>query len=320
LRRGHHAGRLFVTACPVEWFQLSEEEKHGSLVTSSRIERPLGADERSSVRVTGARSSEAMPTIILCGGRGTRISGVDLMLPKPMLPIGERPILWHIMKVYAAFGHTDFVLALGWHSREIKEYFLNFGVLTSDFSITLGPHPDITFLGDALELDWRVTCVDTGVDSLTGTRVRLAARHAGDGPIMVTYGDGVGDVDIARLLEFHQAHGRLATVTAVRPPGRFGELRLGAGGRVRSFDEKPQTSTGAINGGFMVFEREAIERYIPADRDVMLEREPLDGLARAGELVAYEHKGFWQPMDTPRERDLLNGLWESGKAPWKVWS
>lgn len=263
--------------------------------------------------------TEGVPTIILCGGRGTRISEVDPTLPKPLLPVGGRPVLWHIMKVYAAHGSTDFVLALGWLGDQIRRFFLHYHALTCDFSLELGSPDSIRYLGSHDEESWKVTCVDTGRDSLTGTRVRLAARAIdGDGPIMVTYGDSVGDVDVTGLLEFHRAHGRLATVTAVRPPGRFGELHLD-GEVVRSFEEKPQTSGGAINGGFMVLEREAIERFIPVDDDVMLEREPLQGLAAAGELAAYDHRGFWQPMDTPRERELLDRLWEDGKAPWKVW-
>ncbi len=262
----------------------------------------------------------SVPTIILCGGRGRRISEADVALPKPMLPIGQRPILWHIMKIYEAHGHIDFVLALGWLARQIKEYFLHFRALSTDFAITLDNPAAVEYLGDAAEAGWRVTCVDTGLDSQTGTRVRLAARYVESDTVMVTYGDGVGDVDVTQLLEFHRSHGRLATVTAVRPPGRFGELDLEGDGLVRAFAEKPQTSIGAINGGFMVFQREAIDRYIPADEDVMLEREPLDALARDGQLFAYKHDGFWQPMDTPRERDVLEGLWAAGKAPWKLWS
>ncbi|HEU5152432.1 MAG TPA: sugar phosphate nucleotidyltransferase [Iamia sp.] len=261
-----------------------------------------------------------VPTIILCGGRGTRISEVNPTIPKPLLPIGERPVLWHIMKVYAHHGATDFVLALGWLGEEIRRFFLNYHALTCDFSIELGKPDEIEYHGSHAEESWRVTCVDTGRDSLTATRVRRAAAAIpGDGPVMVTYGDSVGDVDIAALLAFHRAHGKLATVTAVRPPGRFGELVLD-GRAVQRFDEKPQTSEGSINGGFMVFEREAIERFIPTDADVMLEREPMSGLARAGELVAFAHDGFWQPMDTPRERDLLERMWVDGTAPWRVWS
>lgn len=237
-----------------------------------------------------------------------------------MLPIGGRPVLWHIMKLYAAYGHTDFVLALGWLSEVIKEFFLHYRALTCDFSIELGRDQTIAYLNEHPESGWRVTCIDTGIEALTGTRVRRASRHLPDGTVMVTYGDGLGDVDIGALLAFHRGHGRLATITAVRPPGRFGELRIQDDHRVLAFEEKPQTSSGAINGGFMVMEREAIERYIPSDQDVMLEREPLSKLAADGQLVAFEHPGFWQPMDTPRERDLLAGLWESGRAPWKVWS
>lgn len=261
-----------------------------------------------------------IPTIILCGGRGTRISEVDPTIPKPLIPVGGRPVLWHIMKVYAEHGATDFVLALGWLGEEIRRFFLHYHALTCDFTLELGRPDSLRYLASHPEEHWRVTCVDTGMDSLTGTRVRLAAEAiGGDGPVMVTYGDGVGDIDVSALLEFHRTQGRLATVTAVRPPGRFGELLLD-GPSVRSFEEKPQTSAGAINGGFMVFEREAIERFIPKGTDVMLEREPLQGLAAAGELAAFAHDGFWQPMDTPRERDLLERMWGDGTAPWRTWS
>jgi glucose-1-phosphate cytidylyltransferase len=262
---------------------------------------------------------QGIPTIILCGGRGTRISEVNPLVPKPMLPIGGKPVLWHIMKGYAQHGATDFVLALGWLGDEIKRFFLHYHALTSDFTMELGRPESIEYLRPHPEGSWRVTCVDTGLDALTGTRVRLAAAAVpGDGPVMVTYGDSVGDVDVDALLAHHRAHGKLATVTAVRPPGRFGELVLD-GELVRRFEEKPQTSEGAINGGFMVFERAAIERFIPVDHDVMLEREPMTALAAAGELAAYHHDGFWQPMDTPRERDLLDRLWGEGQAPWQTW-
>jgi glucose-1-phosphate cytidylyltransferase len=241
-------------------------------------------------------------TIILCGGRGTRISEVNPLLPKPLLPVGDRPVLWHIMKLYASQGFADFVLALGSQGDEIKAFFLHYEAMTRDFAITLGKGDGIEYLTDHGEEGWRVACVDTGRDALTGTRVRRAAAHAADGPVMVTYGDSVGDVDIPALMAHHRRSGRLATVTAVRPPGRFGELIVDQADRVSEFSEKPQTSAGFINGGFMVFEREAIERYIPAEGDVMLEREPLAGLARDGQLNAFVHEGFWQPMDTPRER------------------
>lgn len=261
----------------------------------------------------------AVPTVILCGGRGTRISEVSQVVPKPMLSIGARPILWHIMKMYASHGFTDFILALGWLGEEIRRFFLHYDALTCDFTIELGGPRPIEFLNGHPEEAWKVTCIDTGVDALTGTRVRRATRHLPDGPIMVTYADGVGTVDIRELLAFHRNHGRLATVTAVHPPGRFGELAIDADGTVAQFSEKPRTGTGSINGGFMVFEKEAIERYIPADADVMLEREPMSALVKDGQLLAYEHHGFWQQMDTPRERRMLETLWESGKAPWKTW-
>lgn len=241
-------------------------------------------------------------------------------VPKPMLPIGDRPILWHIMKIYASYGYNDFVLALGHLGDEIRRFFLNYEALTRDFTIELGGPSRLQYLGEQPEEGWRVTCLDTGLDSLVGTRVRRAAAVIADGPVMVTYGDGVGDVDISKLLAFHRSQSTLATVTAVHPPGRFGELKIADDGHVVEFAEKPQTSTGAISGGFMVFEREAIERYIPADRDVMLEREPLSALAADGQLSAYQHEGFWLPMDTPREQQLLEELWASGDAPWKVWT
>jgi glucose-1-phosphate cytidylyltransferase len=263
-------------------------------------------------------SHDSVPTIILCGGRGTRISEVNPFVPKPMLPIGNRPMLWHIMKIYAAYGFADFVLALGYLGEEIRRFFLHYQAMTCDFTIELGQRDSVEYLNHPPEDGWRITCRDTGLDSLTGTRVRRAATDLPDGPIMVTYGDGVGDVDVRALLEYHRSQGRLATLTAVHPPGRFGELMIDDG-RVVEFAEKPQTSTGSISGGFMVIEREAIDRYIPADRDVMLEREPLSRLAADGQLSAFHHDGFWQPMDTQRERDLLMRLWDSGKAPWKVW-
>ena len=240
------------------------------------------------------------------------------MMPKPMLPIGERPILWHIMKIFAAGGCTEFVLALGWLGDEIKRYFLDYQPLVTDFTVELGSHRAVELHGPTPEDGWRVRCVDTGLDSLTGTRVRIASQHLGAGPVLVTYGDSVGSVNIKELLKFHASHGRLATVTAVRPPGRFGELVIDGDGTVREFAEKPQTSAGSINGGFMVLDKEAIEQFIPDD-DVMLEREPMSALAAAGQLVAFEHDGFWQPMDTPRERELLEHLWLEGGAPWRVW-
>jgi len=264
-------------------------------------------------------ADDRIPTVILCGGRGTRIAEYNPTLPKPLVPIGNRPILWHIMKIYAAQGHRDFVLALGWLGEEIRRFFLQYEALTRDFTIELGAQHSIEFLHDQHDDGWRVTCIDTGVDTLTGTRVRRASAHLGDGPIMVTYGDGVGPIDLGALLDFHRSRGKLATITAVQPPSRFGELVVDSEGLAREFAEKPQTSAGSINGGFMVFERDAIDKYFPAEGDYMLEREPLNGLASDGQLAAFEHHGFWQCVDTPRERSLLDELWTSGEAPWRVW-
>lgn len=260
----------------------------------------------------------AIPVVILCGGRGTRLSSYDSTIPKPLAPIGDRPILWHIMKLYSSFGYDDFVLALGWLGEEIRRYFLHYDAMTRDFTLRLGDPGVVRFQEAATSSNWQVTCKDTGRDTLTGSRVRRAMDHSRSDTFMVTYGDCIGDIDIAALFECHRNGGRLATITAVQPPSRFGELTIGDNGQVMNFVEKPQTSTGAINGGFMVFEREALDRYFPQEGDYMLEREPLGSLAADGELTAYQHHGFWQPMDTPRERLLLEGLWTSGQAPWRV--
>lgn len=270
----------------------------------------------ATVRLVG---DPGRPTIILCGGRGTRIGEVNPLLPKPMLPIGSRPILWHIMKTYASHGSTDFTLALGWLGHEIRRWVLHHHTLTSDFTVEFGRSDAIEYHAPHPDDGWRVSCVDTGMDSLTGTRARRAALRLSDGPIFVSYGDCVSDIDVTGLLAFHRAHGRLATITAVRTPGRFGELSL-EGDRVADFAEKPTASAGSINGGYMVLEREALLNYIAADDNVTLEREPMSALARDGQLMAWQHKGFWQPMDTGREHAQLEALWQSGAAPWKVWT
>lgn len=223
------------------------------------------------------------------------------------------------MKLYATFGHQDFVLALGYLGEEIRRFFLHYQALTCDFTIELGRNGELRYFDNHSENEWRVTCIDTGDDAQTGTRVLRAARYVEDSVVMLTYGDGVGDVNIDALLAYHRKRGLLATVTAVQPPSRFGELVIGDDDLVKEFTEKPQTSTGVISGGFMVLQREAIDQYIPADSDVMLEREPLSRLAADGQLAAYRHDGFWQPMDTPREQQLLQELWDAQKAPWKVW-
>ncbi|HWA74178.1 MAG TPA: glucose-1-phosphate cytidylyltransferase [Polyangiaceae bacterium] len=261
-----------------------------------------------------------MKAVILCGGQGTRIRSVDELLPKPMLPIGERPIVWHIMKLFSHYGIDDFVLCLGYKSWLFKEWFMNYRSMLTDMTINLAKPGEVTF-HDGHELErWRVTLAETGVDTMTGGRISGVRHHIGEsGLFLVTYGDGVADVDINALVDFHKSHGKIATVTAVRPPSRFGEM-LVEDGRVACFTEKPQVSEGSVNGGFFVFDAKRIWDYIPNAASTILERAPLQRLAEEGELAAYVHQGFWQPMDTPREFRELNELWDSGRAPWKVWS
>jgi glucose-1-phosphate cytidylyltransferase len=262
-----------------------------------------------------------MPVVILCGGLGTRLREETEIRPKPMLEIGGRPILWHIMKLYAAHGLTEFILCLGYKGEVIKDYFLNYKAYNSDLTVHLGAPGSIQYHNRNGEEGWRVTLVETGQQAQTGTRVARANRYLQGETFCLTYGDGLGNVDIQQLLRFHRAHGKLGTVTGVRPPGRFGELRLKSDGVVCEFNEKLQTSEGLINGGFFIFQREFVDRYLSAEQDeCVLEREPLQRLARDRELVVYEHRGFWQPMDTYREYQLLNDLWNGGNAPWRMWS
>jgi glucose-1-phosphate cytidylyltransferase len=260
-----------------------------------------------------------MKVVILCGGQGTRLREETEFRPKPMVEIGGRPVLWHIMKLYAHHGLAEFVLCLGYKGHMIKEYFLNYDRFTRDLTVHLGQRSATEFHEPAREDGWSVTLVDTGVAAQTGARLRRVRRFVDGDAFCVTYGDGLGDVDVARLIAFHRAHGRLATVTGVRPPGRFGELAVD-GDRVSTFLEKPQVSEGLINGGFFVFERAVLERYLDDSEELVLERLPLQRLAADGQLMVYRHTGFWQPMDTYREWKLLEGLWESGRAPWKLWS
>jgi glucose-1-phosphate cytidylyltransferase len=253
-----------------------------------------------------------MKVVILAGGFGSRLSEYTEMVPKPMVMIGGRPILWHIMKTYAAFGHKDFYLALGYKAEYVKEYFLNYRSLNADFTIDLGSGSIKSHKSD--DVDWRVTLVDTGLNSMTGGRVRRMRELVGNERFLLTYGDGVADIDLDALLAFHQKHGRMVTVSAVRPSARFGELEIDAA-RVSSFREKPQAGQGWINGGYFVVEP-AFFDLIEGDATV-LEREPLERAARMGELMAYTHAGYWQCMDTKRDRDSLEELWQSGNAPWK---
>jgi glucose-1-phosphate cytidylyltransferase len=260
-----------------------------------------------------------MKTLILCGGFGTRIRDVADDIPKPMIPIGGYPILWHIMKYYAHWGHRDFVLCLGYKGQIIKDFFLNYETHTRDFTIQLGKERNIEYHTCHAEDNWRVTLADTGVNAMTGARVRKALKYIGDDAnFMLTYGDGVGDVNLDELVRFHNAHGKLLTVTGVRPPGRFGEISADSSGRVQEFNEKPQAAGGRISGGFFVCRRELLE-YLPEQEDLVFEQEPMRKLVADGQMMVYEHDGFWQPMDTSREYSLLNRLCESGAAPWMSW-
>ena len=259
-----------------------------------------------------------MKVVILCGGQGTRLREETEVRPKPMVEIGGRPILWHIMKLYAHYGLNEFVLCLGHKGYIIKDFFLNYETRMRDFTVHLGDRAPVEFHNGHPEENWNVTLAETGETAMTGARVRRVRRYVDRNTFCLTYGDGLGDVDIAELLRFHRSHGKLGTVTGVRPPGRFGELRVDEG-RVASFAEKPQVTEGFINGGFFVFEREFIDRYLDDSDDLVLEREPLQRLASDGELMVYRHDGFWQPMDTYREWKLLEDYWNAGRAPWKIW-
>lgn len=255
-----------------------------------------------------------MRVIILAGGRGTRLAEETTIRPKPMVEIGGKPILWHIMNIYAHYGFSSFLVACGYKGEVIKEYFHNFYVHNSDYFVDLrdGSRQVINGCG----IDWNIGVVDTGLDTMTGGRILRLKNLVGDEPFMVTYGDGVGNIDVGALVDFHRTHGRLATVTAVRPPSRFGALHLN-GDSVLEFSEKPQTGEGWINGGFFVFEPGVFD-YLTGD-DSILERDPLERIAADGELSAFRHHGFWQPMDTIRDKQLLESLWTSGEAPWKIW-
>jgi len=251
-----------------------------------------------------------MKVIILAGGLGTRLGEYTEMIPKPMVSVGGKPILWHIMRHYASYGHKDFYVALGYKGEMVKDYFLRYYSLSTDCTVSLDTGEVIHH--QRLPVDWQVTLVDTGQNTMTGGRVRRMRDWVGDETCLLTYGDGVSDVDLAALLEFHQSHGKLATVTAVHPLARFGELRL-EGSRVSNFKEKPQIGKGWINGGFFVLEP-AFFDLIDND-DTLLEKEPLEQAASQGELMAYQHEGFWQCMDTKRDRDVLEELWRTS-APW----
>ncbi len=260
-----------------------------------------------------------MKTVILCGGYGTRIRDVADNIPKPMIPIGNKPILWHIMKYYSHFGNNHFVLCLGYKSEVIKDYFLNYEVNANDLTISLGSDKPIIYHNKNIEMDWTITLAETGLNAMTGARVKRIQKYVGsDENFMLTYGDGVGDIDLNQLMEYHLKHGKIMTVTGVRPPGRFGELMSDESGKVTEFNEKPQATAGRISGGFFVCRRELFD-YLDDRENLVFEVEPMRQLVRDGQMMIYEHNGFWQPMDTNREYNLLNDLYNNGKAPWIKW-
>lgn len=260
-----------------------------------------------------------MKTVILCGGHGTRIRDVAENIPKPMIPIGGYPILWHIMKYYASFGHKDFVLCLGYKGHAIKDFFLNYEAQTRDCTVRLGTQKSIEYHTNHEESDWQVTLADTGIEALTGARIRKIHKYLGnDEHFFLTYGDGVGNIDLNALLKFHESHGRILTVTGVRPPGRFGELMGDDDGCVTEFNEKPQAGAGLISGGFFVC-RKAVFDYLDDRESLMFEQEPMQRLVADGQMMVYEHPGFWQPMDTYRDYHYLNELIEKRSAPWMIW-
>lgn len=258
-----------------------------------------------------AQETHRLKTVILAGGLGTRLSEETVVRPKPMIEIGGRPIIWHIMHIYAAVGHKDFVVACGYKGEAIKAYFSNFTLHNADLVANLGAGTVAVQHHHAP--DWRVSLFDTGHATQTGGRIKRLAHLLQNEAFFMTYGDGVGDINLQALLAFHRRHGKMATVTAVRPPSRFGGLEMD-GERVVRFNEKPQIGEGWINGGYMVLEPQVLE-FIDGD-DTLFEREPMERLAGAGELMAFRHEGFWQPMDTLREKHLLENIWQSGKAPW----
>jgi glucose-1-phosphate cytidylyltransferase len=257
-----------------------------------------------------------MKVVILAGGMGTRISEESHLKPKPMIEIGERPILWHIMKIYSHYGFDEFIICLGYKSHVVKDYFANYFMYESDVTFNFKMGKEI-FTHQHFAEKWSVTLVNTGLETQTGGRVKRIQKYVGNEPFMLTYGDGVSDVNIPQLIEFHNSHGKFATVTAAQPLGRFGSLNIKKTGEVAGFVEKPKGDNSWINGGFFVMQPEVFN-YLKED-DTYLEQGLLQKLANEHQLLSYRHEGFWQPMDTLRDKHLLDDLWRSGKAPWKVW-
>lgn len=258
-----------------------------------------------------------MKVVILCGGMGTRLREETEYRPKPLVEIGGRPIVWHIMKMYSHYGYKEFILCLGYKGWLIKEYFINYEMMNKDFTVEIGRRSDIRFHNGQEEEGWQVTLAETGLNSMTGSRVKQVEKYIDGDTFMLTYGDGVSDVNIQELVEFHGQHGKIGTVTGVYPPSPFGELFI-QNGQVLEFAEKPQSDEGLINGGFFVLHTDIFE-YLEENDNCILERRPLELLAADRELMVHKHKGFWQCMDTYRDSLYLNRLWDQQEAPWKVW-
>lgn len=256
-----------------------------------------------------------MKTIILAGGYGTRLGNITEAIPKPMVKIGNKPIIWHIMKIYSHYGYKDFIISLGYKAEVIKEYFYNYDIYNSDYRINLGTK-EINLLNNQEEADWIVTLVDTGLDTLKGARIKRLEKYLDD-INMITYGDGVADINIANLIEFHKSHNKILTITGVHAPARFGEI-IEKNNKIISFQEKPELSGGSINGGFMVFNRKLLD-YLTTDEKCDFEKGPLEKLAQKGEIMLYKHLGKWACMDHERDVVYLNKLWNENKAFWKVW-
>jgi glucose-1-phosphate cytidylyltransferase len=258
-----------------------------------------------------------MKVVILCGGFGTRLKEETEYRPKPMVEIGNRPVLWHIMKMYSNYGFNDFILCLGYKKNMIKEYFLNYEAMNNDCTVRLGERKSIDFHSKHEEKDWTVTLADTGDEPQTGSRVKRIEKYVNGEPFMLTYGDGVADLDISKLAKFHESHGKIGTVTGVHPSSRFGDLVI-KNNQVVHFHEKAQVNKGLISGGFFVFKNEFFD-YLSNGDNCVLEKEPLENLTAVGQLMVHQHEGFWQCVDTYRELEFLNSMWKTGNPPWKTW-
>jgi len=276
-----------------------------------------GLPSNKLIKTISKESGIQMKVVILCGGKGIRLIEETELKPKPLVEVGNKPILWHIMKIYAHYGFRDFILCLGYKGEMIKNYFYNYEILNNDFTIELGTNKHIEIYSNHKEKGWRVTLADTGETALKGSRIKKIEKYVDGDLFMLTYGDGVANINLHDLLSFHKTYGRIGSVTGVRPPSRFGELIV-RNNQVVSFAEKPQVSEGLINGGFFVFNRKIFD-YLSEDENCDFEMGPLEQLAIDGKLMVYEHKGEWACMDTYRDMIYLNKLWESGKAFWKIW-